>query len=571
VKRLALMVLIASGLVACEEAAAPSSNPTSGVPTAVLLTPALDTLSVGETVQLAATVIDTSGGQAPCIECEWASSDPAVAGISGTGLVTALGPGTAVITATLGDISATDTLAVVDSATPPQPPQPPPGSTVINPGDDITARVDTAPPGTAFTLKAGVHRLTGAVTPKEGMSFTGEPGAVVSGARLLSTFSREGSFWVASGQTQEGQRLGNVAQCFVESTRCTYPEEFFIDDAKLRHVASLSQVGPGTWYFDYPADKIYFRDDPAGRKIETSVAARAFGGTAANVTIRGLVIEKFASPFQEAAVRADSATGWVIESNEVRWNHGVGILTGTRATARGNYAHHNVQLGMGGSGDDALVEGNEIAYNNNPQEINYGWAAGGTKWTRTRNLVLRGNYVHDNLGPGLWTDIDNISALIENNRVDDNTRCGIFHEISYDAVIRFNTAARNGSEATRPVRGGGIQVTSSPNVEIYGNTLVDNHAGFAINQDERGAGAYGPYELQNLYVHDNTVTLAPGTYTGLGVTVPDWSYYTSRNNRFENNTYYLEGNSAPFWWQEAPRSVAEWQNFGQDVGGTFHP
>ena len=181
--------------------------------------------------------------------------------------------------------------------------------------------------------------------------------------------------------------------------------------------------------------------------------------------------------------------------------------------------------------------------------------------------------MHHNKGPGIWTDIDNINTLIEDNRVEDNARNGIFHEVSYDAVIRNNTCARNGFEMPLPMRGGGIAVTSSPNVQIYGNTLIGNNEGFAINQDERTdlRPTYGPREVVNLHVHDNTVTLAPNSFTGLGVQGGDNSYYMSKNNRFENNTYNLNGNVRPFVWMSGFRTVAEWKAYGQDVNGTFNP
>ena len=102
-------------------------------------------------------------------------------------------------------------------------------------------------------------------------------------------------------------------------------------------------------------------------------------------------------------------------------------------------------MGIGGTGNGALIENNEVSFSNNPQKIEYGWAAGGTKFHGTQNLVARGNFIHHNNGPGLWTDIDNIYVLFENNRVEDNSRAGIYHEVSYDAIIRNNTSARNGS------------------------------------------------------------------------------------------------------------------------------
>lgn len=67
------------------------------------------TLTVGESAQLTATVLPENASD-PTVS--WSSSDPAVATVEG-GLVTALGKGTAVITATAGGQSATSTVTVL--------------------------------------------------------------------------------------------------------------------------------------------------------------------------------------------------------------------------------------------------------------------------------------------------------------------------------------------------------------------------------------------------------------------------------------------------------------------------
>ncbi len=377
---------------------------------------------------------------------------------------------------------------------------------------------------------------------------------------------------MASGQTQQGRvyagRPNGKPICEPLYPRCTYPEDLFFDNLRLRHVASLSEVGPGRWYFDYAADKIYFADNPTGRTVEATVTPKAFSGPVDNVTIRNLIIEKYANPLQGATIRADSGTGWLIEGNQVRYNHGIGIFTGTRTTARRNHVHHNGQLGIGGIGSGALIENNQVAYTNNPQTIAYGWAAGGTKWYNTRDLVLRRNFVHHNKGPGLWTDIDNIHTLIEHNRVEDNTRNGIFHEISYDAVIRNNTVERNGFDR-RWLYGAGILIAASSNVEVYGNTVSGNRNGIVGIQQERGTGAYGPYVLENLYVHGNTIIMPSGR-SGVGRDVGDDAVFTGRDNRFVDNTYYLGANATPFQWFDGPQSEAAWQRYGHDVAGKFY-
>src|SRR4029453_12431596 len=97
---------------------------------------------------------------------------------------------------------------------------PPPGRIVISPGQSIQAAVNAAPEGTTFWIKAGVHRLQ-SVIPKHRQTFLGEPGAVLSGAKVLTTFRREGSYWVATDQTQQGPTVPNPSEvCQPNSPRC---------------------------------------------------------------------------------------------------------------------------------------------------------------------------------------------------------------------------------------------------------------------------------------------------------------------------------------------------------------
>ena len=89
----------------------------------------------------------------------------------------------------------------------------------ISPGDDIQARVDAAPPGTTFLLTAGVHRMH-SIVPKNGDVFTGEPGAVLSGARLLTTAARSGSY-LGGCEPDAGRRSAGYARRGNMSGRCS--------------------------------------------------------------------------------------------------------------------------------------------------------------------------------------------------------------------------------------------------------------------------------------------------------------------------------------------------------------
>ena len=289
----------------------------------------------------------------------------------------------------------------------------------------------------------------------------------------------------------------------------------------------------------------------------------AFRSTASDVTIQNLTIEKYATPVQKGAI-AGGGTGWTIRNNELRYNWGAGIDFGDRYQIIGNYVHHNRQIGIKGHGANVLVENNEIAFNNYRDDYSPGWEAGGTKFLKTTNLVVRNNYVHDNHGSGLWTDYDNIGTLYEGNTVINNYGPGIFHEISYDAVIRNNTVRGNAFRHSK----GGIKVSSSSNVEIYGNTLKNNNGGIYVSQKNRGSGSHGTFEVKNLWVHDNTVSFNQG-FNGFRVHDGGDVYYTNKNNRFDRNNYTLSG-AEPFFWMGDRRTPQEWTSYGQDQNGTIN-
>jgi hypothetical protein len=454
---------------------------------------------------------------------------------------------------------------------------PPPLDTtmvLIVPGQHSQAVIDSHPPGTTFLLQSGMHRMQ-TIAPRVGDTFQGEPGSIISGAKLLTEFVRDSVYWVAENQTQ--QRAQHGGPCMGGFPRCGYTEDLFIDNVPLLHVDSLHKVGPGSYFFDYPADRIYFIDDPTGRVVETTVLRHAFQNTADSVTIRGLIVEKFGPPAQDGAIRgmyntgASMRYGWLVENNEVRFNHGTGIRMSDRARVLNNYVHTNGQQGIAGGGRGSLVEGNEIAYNNYAN-YSYGWEAGCCKFVWSDSLIVRDNYVHDNNGSGIWLDINNINSLIEDNVVENHPKGGIHHEISYAAVIRNNISRNNSWDRQGWIGGCGIIVAGSPNVEIYGNTIEDNYGGICANQQDRGSGAYGPYETRNLYVHDNHVTFRAGgnglvvDYAPADGALAPWE---SWNNRFENNTYVIGGTGKRFAWMGNWRTDEEWLAYGQDTTGTI--
>ncbi|MER6627522.1 right-handed parallel beta-helix repeat-containing protein [Streptomyces sp. NPDC000987] len=231
----------------------------------------------------------------------------------------------------------------------------------------------------------------------------------------------------------------------------------------------------------------------------------AFGGSARDVTIRYLTVQRFVAPLDEGVVNHDSADGWVIEHSTIQHNSGAGLMAGARQQVRGNCLRGNGQYGMNAYKADGrirglVVEGNEIVGNDTGD-----WerrrkgcgCTGGVKFWAVDGADVRGNWVHGNHGTGLWADTNNNDFVIEDNVLEANDGAALIYEISYNAVIRNNTIRRNNwVDGRRAAEGGDsfpfatVYVSESggeprirartDRIEIYRNVLEDNWSGITL-------------------------------------------------------------------------------------------
>lgn len=448
----------------------------------------------------------------------------------------------------------------------------------VQPGDSIQSHVDRNPPGTSFLIKSGLYRLQ-SIEPKRGDTFRGEKGAVLSGAVVVKPFRKQGPLWTADLRVQQ---MRSVGECAANAPACNLPEDLFVDNVLVPRALNIEGAAQGRWYLDYAGSKLYLGVNPEGHDVEMSLTRNAFSGDVGNVTIQGLTIEKYASPTGAGAVHCATlerggrrGMNWVVENNEIRWNHDVGVWIGNGMRVAHNHLLHNGHMGVGGSAKDVVVDDNEIAYNNYAG-YDYHWGAGGAKFVLSENLQVRNNYVHHNEGPGLWSDIDNDHVLYEKNRTSFNKVAGIFFEISFGAVIRDNIIENDGDNPGGPTgfrSGAGIVLNTSSDAEIYGNQIANCPNGILAIQVNRGVSDWTKrtYALKNLYVHDNTITQKSGIAAGIDAGpayVPD--VFTAWNNRFKNNTYrFPDLGGRHFEWMNGSRGIEEWKGFHNDAEGRF--
>ncbi|WP_270933771.1 right-handed parallel beta-helix repeat-containing protein [Falsiroseomonas oryzae] len=442
----------------------------------------------------------------------------------------------------------------------------------LPPGADLAAIVGRAPDGTVFCLGRGVHRMQ-TVTPRDRQAFHGEPGAILNGARLVSGFVRDGRHWVASGQDQRGWQRPDVP-CAAHRPRCGFPEAVFIDDRPLFHASSRAEVGEDSFFLDYETRRLYVGSNPAGRRVEASVAPAAFIGGARGVLIAGLVIEKYASAAQAGAIGLHlKPVEWTVRNNEVRLNSAIGVMVGARSRVLHNRIHGNGNMGAGCGGEDVLFQDNEISRNGYFRGIDTLWEGGGVKCAQTTRLTFRRNRVEANNGIGLWTDIDNLHTLYEGNLVLRNVNSGISHEISYDAVIRGNYLDGNGDGFHVWLWGGAIQVQNSRNVLVQGNLIVAHQGnGISLIQQDRGTGRHGPWVTTGNQVVGNVV-IATLPLHGRSGAVADHDRDGMRNghNIFRGNAYHVADPGAAYWaWTDGWQPWAGYRaSSGQDADSTL--
>ena len=452
----------------------------------------------------------------------------------------------------------------------------------VTPADEIQVVVDAHPPGTTFCLAAGTHRVDTPVVPRNGDSFRGEAGAVLSGSKELTEWVRvDGSRWTSAAFLPADPTT--YGECDAAEPACSYVEDVFLDKQRLRRVSSAADLTPGTFFADYRNNAVVLLDDPRERLVEQAVAPSLIRATVDDVTVENLVVEQAANEAQVGAIEnrqvepEETGSGWRILHNEVRLNHGVGIGFGDRTTVSGNVIRDQGQMGFGAWGSDSVVSNNEIA-SNGVAGYSSEWEAGGSKSYLTQDLVLSHNHVHDNRGPGLWADGGNSRTTYEYNLIVDNWGPGIQHEISYDAVIRHNVVTGNGLRSHKGwAWEAGIQIQSSGGVELIEvahNVVSGNANGITLldsgNRASEYPAPYGPHVVQNVWVHDNVISMAEGQSTGAVQDTGSPNVFTSGNNRFDDNTYRLGSLTGPhFLWGDEDVDWLHWtgSGAGNDIGG----
>jgi hypothetical protein len=415
--------------------------------------------------------------------------------------------------------------------------------------------------------------------PKRGDALVGRRGAVLSGSKVLTAWRKDGKAWSAAGFLP--RTPDTHGKCMESAPTCSYTQDVFVDKRRLVRVGSRSAVTTGTVYADYRTGTITIGADPRSHLIEQAVAPSLIRATADDITVANLVLEEAANQAQTGAVESRAVSratgggsGWRILHNDVRFNHGVGIGVAGASTVAGNFIHGQGQLGFGAHGAGSVITNNEISFNGTAG-YSADWEAGGSKSWMTAHETMTHNYVHDNMGAGLWGDGGNIDTTYEYNKIAGNWGAGIQHEISYDATIEHNEITGNGRRHKGWAWDAGIQIQSSGGtklIEVAYNVVTANNNGIMLidsgNRAREWPAPHGPHVVQNVWVHNNTVTMSGNETTGAVEDDQDADIFTANGNRFDANTYEVDSMAAPhFSWANLNVDWIRWRDYGNDPRG----
>ena len=307
-----------------------------------------------------------------------------------------------------------------------------------------------------------------------------------------------------------------------------------------------------------------------GARFNGNGGPHAFSGPASHVVIFGGEYFNYDPPQQngviESTARRDLDGGWKIHGVWLHDNDEVGIRIGGHGTeltdsliedqGRLGFA---LQYGTGG-----LAARLEVARCNADGRYSWGFEAGGSKCWKTDSLVCEDIISYGHVGPGLWTDKDNINTVYRRNVISDcRDAPGIFHEISFEATIEENEVRNCGSPGDW-LWDAGIQLSTSDGVTVSGNYIEDCGNGISVISQNRGYSdrLERPYYGRNCVVTGNHVVRS--RYSG--AVRADSDFPDIWQSVFERNTYL---GCTGFAWANRWIGWDTWQGFGHDLEGTW--
>lgn len=413
------------------------------------------------------------------------------------------------------------------------------GAAAAQPDCSITLQsmVDDASPGEVISVPACLYRET--VVVDQPVSLIAQPGAEIRSSDIWPADRWEalpnGTWRSFDTLRTMYTRIDHERVCADQQRLCVLPEQVFVNGDPLAQIIDDGTSPTGSQFMVDEERRITVAVDPTPEATTIEVTTRFHWieglDNVDDVTISGFTMKHGSRHAQGGGgikLRITSAN-WRIENNQMSDTHGdVLQISGRDHTVIDNDIFNGGWVGINGGdpqscsvSDDPCDDGghsivNNRVFNNTIGGFNYRWAGGGMKLIAWEDAVVKGNHVFDNIGPGIWCDIECRNVTIAANCAWGNAGSGIFFEISSGAEIRDNVVFQNGWDYSPWGWGAGILVSGASSAdstysdaEVYNNTVAWNADGITLVRPGDRNEEHRHTTPQQNFVHDNVIIMDP--------------------------------------------------------------
>lgn len=473
--------------------------------------------------------------------------------------------------------------------------------TADKPFQSISAAAAIAGPGDTVRVAPGIYRerVAPAKGGKKGrpVIYQAEPahGAVVCGSDpwqprltadpviqgLYSTalpddkvFAGDNPFRtclnVDSGDAKRSPRPGKPGKLLPYSLG-----QIFADGNLLVQSQSVAEVKrvPGTWMVSEDGQNLLIHC-PDGKnladcKLEMTVRDRLFAPHRRGfgfVEVRGFIFERCSNqgPFpQRGAVSVRSGYCWTIENNIIRFAQTIGVDCGSEGwdaesipdTApedqrfmlssahliRNNLITDNGLCGLAGWNHSGTKIIGNVLERNNRLSLSYAecsWEEWAAIKMHGSDVLVEGNLIRNNSGPGIWFDNGYNGARITRNVIAGNQGTGVFIELGAGHCLIDNNVITNTSVMSDFYDGTGIYTHDASGITIAHNLLANN-ASAAIRMTKISARKFA-----DLPAEASDETIVNNIFSGNHLTVE--LPYPNKFSRNCRDDWNLLNNNGPF-------------------------
>ena len=298
--------------------------------------------------------------------------------------------------------------------------------------------------GSTIVLRAGSYHESVVIPSSKRLTVQSWPGEAVwlDGSVPVSGWSASGGLWRTAWSVKfdhsptytRGASDNTAANWgFVNPAypMAAHPDQVWVGGVAQRQMASKSQVGAGSFYYDEAGKTLWLGTNPSGTSVRASSLVQAMRIDSASSVVRGLGIRRFAPSVPDmGAVTVEKPNVTVenvaiTDSATTALHVGAGSSTISGVTLRNVYVANSGMLGISATYADGLTLDQVVSEHNNVEHFNTAPVSGGFKIARTRGISITNSVFRNNDGPGVWIDESSYNVTIDHNDVRDNTKHGI--------------------------------------------------------------------------------------------------------------------------------------------------